>query len=72
MPRITQNERVLQYIKDFGSITQAEAFTELGVMRLASRVCDLERAGIRIERKTVHGKNRYGEPIHFTRYSLPE
>lgn len=67
-----QTERVLNYMRDFGSITQAEAFTQLGVMRLASRVCDLERDGIRIKRETVFGKNRYGEPIHYTRYSIAE
>ena len=29
MARMTQRDRVIQYIKDFGSITRAEAFNEL-------------------------------------------
>ena len=31
-------ERVLQYIKDFGSITTFEAFTELGCSRLSEYI----------------------------------
>ena len=55
----TQNQRVLDYIKEFGSITQLEALRDLGVMRLASRISDLRRQGYNIvsERETV--KNRY-------------
>lgn len=37
----TQNQRILDYIAEFGSITQFEALQDLGVMRLASRISDL-------------------------------
>ena len=36
--RPTQSERVLKYMQTNGWITQYEAMTELGVMRLAIRV----------------------------------
>ena len=32
--RVTQRDRVLQYIKDFGSITSWEAYSELGITQL--------------------------------------
>ena len=67
---LTQSERIVEYMNDFGSITSWEAFSELGITRLASRICDLVRDGYEIERKTETAKNRYGEPIHYTRYSL--
>lgn len=67
---MTQCERVLKYMNDFGSITQGEAFTELGVYRLASRICDLRKQGYRIEDTMESGKNRYGEPTSYKRYSL--
>ena len=68
----TQNQRILDYIKEFGSITQLEALRDLGVMRLASRISDLRRQGYNIvsERETV--KNRFGEDCHPKRYSLKE
>ena len=70
--KLTQCQRIIQYIKDFGSITSAEAMTELGVYRLASRINDLKRRGYLIRKETAKGKNRYGEPTHFARYSLIE
>ena len=70
MARMTQRERVIQYIKDFGSITRAEAFNELGIVELAARICELERMGYKFEKKTVYRENRYGEMIHFTKYTL--
>lgn len=69
---MTQNDRVLQYIREFGSITQLEALQDLGVMRLASRVSDLRRQGVKIVSKTEAVKNRYGETCHIKRYSLGE
>jgi len=70
MGKITQCERILRHIEDFGSITSAEAMNDYGIMRLASRISDLRKIGVPIEKKTVKGKNRYGEPISFARYSL--
>lgn len=66
----TQNERILDYIAEFGSITQFEALQDLGVMRLASRISDLKRQGYNIKAKTETVKNRYGENCHIKRYSL--
>lgn len=70
--KMTQCERVLQYMKDWGSITTREAFNDLGCARLASRIHDLEQQGHRINRETMHTENRYGEKTHYTKYSLNE
>lgn len=70
--KTTQCERIIQYMQDFGSITSAEAMTELGVYRLASRINDLKRRGYLIKKETAKAKNRYGETTHFARYSLEE
>ena len=35
---MTQCEKVLEYIKTHGSITAKEAYFNLGIMRLASRI----------------------------------
>lgn len=70
MAQITQRQRVINYIKDFGSITRAEAFNELGIVELAARICELERMGYKFEKIKIYSKNRYGETIHFTKYTL--
>lgn len=68
---MTQNEMVIKYIEDHGSITPLEAEVNLGIMRLASRISDLKSAGYHIEREMVDGENRRGEPTRYARYSFP-
>ena len=65
---MTQCERVLQYMDDFGTISTLEAFNDLGVTRLASRIHDLKRMGYRIESETRSSRNRYGESVHYSVY----
>ena len=67
---MTQTERVLQYLKDFGSITPLQALSDLGVMRLGARIWDLRQAGYPITRRMVGSKNRYGESVSFAEYRL--
>lgn len=70
--KLTQSERVLDYIKEFGSITQLDAIRDLGIMRLASRVSDLKKGGVYITGKYEKVKNRYGEETQIKRYSIVE
>lgn len=67
---MTQCEKVMQYMQEFGSITTLEAFKDLGITRLSARIHDLRDAGIEIIAESVPVTNRYGEKIHCTRYSL--
>ena len=66
---MTQNERILKYMNEHGSISNVEAVTNLGIARLASRIHDLSRMGIAVNRHTEYGENEYGK-YHYTRYSL--
>ena len=70
MSKATQAERVLEYMEKFGSITQYEAFADLGCMRLASRISDLKKQGYPITSEVEAVKNRYGETCYVKRYSL--
>lgn len=67
-----QCKKVLRHMNDYGGITQAEATARYGVTRLSARIYDLRAAGIRINSKPTAGTNRYGEPVHFSRYSLAD
>jgi hypothetical protein len=70
--KITQNDRILRHLKDFGSITSLEAITEYGILRLASRINDLKRMGYPIVSETKTGKNRYDETTHYSVYKLAD
>lgn len=72
MMKTTQCERILRHLRDYGSITQGEAYSEYGIARLASRINDLKKKGFIITSETVTGKNRYGEATHFSLYRLED
>lgn len=66
----TQAQRVLDYIEEFGSITQYEALKDLGIMRLASRVSELKKQGHHITGRMITVKNRFGENCSVKQYSM--
>lgn len=68
----TQKEVLLKYIHDFGSVSSMQAFSDLGITRLAARISDLEEEGYLFKRETIASKNRYGKTVHFMKYSLME
>ena len=70
--KITQKDRILKYINDFGSITSYEAYAELGITQLGARIFELEDEGYVFRKETVESKNRYGEKVQFKKYSLYE
>ena len=67
---MTQCQRVLEYMKEFGSITQLSAIRDIGCMRLASRIADLRQQGYAIGRRMKQEKNRYGNKVSFAEYYL--
>ncbi len=67
-----QTDRILQYMRDFGSITQLEAIRDISCMRLGARIFDLNREGYEIKKETETSKNRYGEDTSYARYRLVE
>lgn len=71
MSKATQAQRILDYMTEFGSITQFEAMQDLGVMRLASRISDLKKQGYHIQSEVVGVKNRFNETCYISKYSLP-
>lgn len=69
---MSQKKKILDYMRSHGSITQSEAFLQLGCTRLASRIWDLKRDGHNIKKTMVKGKNRFGEPTEYASYSVEE
>ena len=55
---MTQSEKVLRHLRDFGSITPMTAMSDYGIMRLGARIYDLKRLGYPIISSTEQGRNR--------------
>ena len=68
----SQCARIIEYMQVFGSISTLEAFNDLGVARLASRIHDLKGMGYNIESEIKSSKNRFGEKTYFKVYRLAE
>lgn len=63
-----QREKVLEYIRKYGGITQREALIHLGVGRLSGRVYELRKLGHSIVTTTIKVKNRDGTDCYPARY----
>lgn len=70
--RVTQRDRVLQYIQEHGYITAADAFSQIGCTQVATRISELKDRGYKFRKERVKKKNIYGDPTHFDRYYLVE
>lgn len=55
---MTQNEKVLRHLQEFGSITPLDALKEYSIMRLASRISDLKRMGYKITSEIITTKKQ--------------
>lgn len=67
----TQVEKVIKYLKDFGSITSLQAFNDLGITQLGARIFEAKkRYGYEIDGDFIRVKNRYGEKCSIKRYTL--
>ena len=65
---MTQIDRISKYMDDFGSITTAQAFYDLGVTKLSNRISEMIQRGMPIQKTQMCGTNRYGEKVYFTKY----
>lgn len=68
--KVNQRQRIIDYIKQFGSITSKDAYDDLGITQLATRIKELKEQGYKFETKWESSKNRYGERVDFKRYFL--
>lgn len=67
---MTQCERVLKHIQQYGTITTKQAYDLYGITRLGARIYDLKNQGYDIVADSVPVKNRFGEKAHVARYKL--
>ena len=70
--KITQKDRIINYIRQFGSITSKEAYNDLGITQLGARLDQLQRDGFQFVTEWEKGKNRFGEEVTYKRYYLAD
>ena len=70
MSKVNQQVRVMNYMEQFGGITSLDAFRDLGITRLSAVIFLLKKNGVPIKTETVYSNNRYGEQVHFAKYSI--
>lgn len=63
--------RVLNYMMEFGSITTKQAFEDLGCTRLSEYIRRL-RTRMIIDDEIETGINRYGEKVFWKKYFIRE
>jgi hypothetical protein len=67
---MTQNEEVLEWLKEFGNISSREAVYELNIFRLSARILDLKEMGHNITSEPETYTNRKGKKSTYARYTL--
>lgn len=71
MSNITQEDRIINYMKKYGKISQKDA-NEMGIFRLASRICEIKKSGVPIVTERVKVKNRDQSTSIIAVYSMEE
>lgn len=69
---MTQNEMIIEYLKEHKTMTPIDAFYEIGCMKLATRIGELKREGYNIETKMENYVTWRGEKKRHARYILHE
>ncbi len=64
-------ERILDYMKKFGSITTKQAFDDLGCTRLSEYIRQI-RLIRPVKDEWIKGVNRFGEKTEYKKYYLGE
>ena len=66
----TQRDKVLDYIRQFGCITSWQAYQDLGITQLATRIFELKEQGYKFSKTRIYTTNRLGEKTHYDEYRL--
>lgn len=68
---MTQNEMIIKYLNEHGSITTYESYSKLFITRLSARIFDIKnKYEIEFDEEWVTKKNIYGKTCSFKKYIL--
>ena len=63
-----QQMDILCYIYEFGSISPMEAFSDLGITKLSTRISEMRVMGIQFDQNFEGRENRFGKKVRYMRY----
>lgn len=64
----TQKKKIIEYMKQFGSVTSWEAYRDLSITQFATRIKELKEEGYRFQTKWEKRKNHEGKLVNFKRF----
>lgn len=67
---MTKTQKVLNHLRENGSITSWEAIQQYGATRLSAIIFNLRKKGIEIKSEMVQFTDRYGDNSTFAKYVL--
>ncbi len=70
--KTSQKDRIINYIRKFGSITDLEASRDLGIQQFGARIFNLKEDGYKFRTEWETSKNRFGEKVEYKRYYLAD
>lgn len=70
---MSQKEEILEYLKTHKSITPMDAFYSLGITKLATRISEHRKDGVKFNIEIEKHRNKYNtRTVRYARYSLAE
>ena len=67
---MNQEQKVIDYVERFGSITTLDAFRDLAITRLSSRIFNIKKLGYKVSSVRETSKNRLGEEVNYNIYFI--
>lgn len=67
---MNQQQAIIDYIRKHKTITPMQAFNDLGITKLSTRISELRTKGVKVLDVWVADVNRYGEKIRYKKYFL--
>jgi hypothetical protein len=67
---MTQQDRILEYLKEGKTLTRLNAWDQLGILEAPARISELRSKGHSINSKRKSVLNRYGEKVWIAVWSM--
>ena len=66
----TQHILILKYFKTHQRITPMDAYNNLGITKLATRISEMKKNGYLFKQEMIEVKNRYGNKVRVMEYQF--
>ncbi len=67
---MTQQDRILEYLKSGNTLTRLNSWSELGILEAPARISELRSKGYPIRTQMITVTNRYNERVRVARWTL--